>query len=183
MKPRQCFTASRRRVLGKGVWMRLWRSGVPPRHHRTAVVGSPVNHGDQAPPRVGRLCPNHSVASRTALVRVAMKCVHLVERNESPRPLDTDFAAGLGGRDHGERLPREADPARARSDTVREETAGPAWISAVLFWPQVHLLSQTSTLSLASRLGLVLPSFARNRRSKSRHYDYQPLKPFLGLGQ
>lgn len=73
-------------------------------------MASPVNHGDQATPRVGRLCPNHSVASRAALVRVAMKCMHLAQGNELPGPLDADFTASLGGRGHEERLPREADP-------------------------------------------------------------------------
>ena len=73
-------------------------------------MGSPVNHGDQAPPRVGRLCANHSMTGWTALVRVAMKSVYLAEGNELPRSLNTDFATGLGSHGHEKRLPREAYP-------------------------------------------------------------------------
>ena len=63
-------------------------------------MGSPVNHGDQAPPRVGRLCANYSVTSRAALVRIAMKSVYLAEGHGLPRSLDADFTASLGGHGH-----------------------------------------------------------------------------------
>lgn len=84
MKPRQCFTASRRRVLGKRVWMRLWRSGVLAGHPGAAVVLAAMVHEHALSRSIGPLGHDPPMTGRTTLRRSAMAGMRLDEGDGRP---------------------------------------------------------------------------------------------------